>query len=112
MNYAVVILPEAEEIIKDTAQWWAEHRSSEQARRWFVGIYDAFETLRQNPERCPLARENTLFPMELRELHYSLGSHPTHRVIFTVRADTVLILAIRHTAQADLQPDDLGFPSE
>lgn len=107
----VVILPEAEDIILRTARWWAKNRSADQAQRWFSGIYDAFDTLQQNPERCPLARENSLFPIELREFRYGIGSHPTHRVIFTVRPGTVVILTIRHTSQGDLEPEDLGFPS-
>ena len=111
MSYTVVILPEAEDIALRTAKWWAENRSSEQAQCWFHGIYDAFDTLEQHPERCPLARENSLLPIELRELHYGLGDRPTHRIIFTVRPDSVVILTIRHTSQMDIRPEDLGFPS-
>lgn len=111
MSYRVAILPEAEDIIVRTADWWAQHRSAGQARQWFNGIYEAFDTLEHNPGRCPLARESSLFPIELRELHHGLGSKATHRIIFTVRSETVLILTVRHTAQADLQPGDLRFPS-
>ena len=112
MSYEVVILPEAENLILVTARWWAKHRSLDQAQRWFHGIYDALDTLERNPERCPLARENSLFPIELRELHYGVGPHPTHRAVFTVRPNAVVILTLRHTSQADLQPEDLGFTSE
>ena len=111
MNYTVVILPEAEDMILRTARWWAKNRSATQAQQWFHGIYEAFDTLQQNPQRCALAREDSLFPIELRELHYGIGSQPTHRVIFTVRPESVVILTIRHTSQADIQPEDLGFPS-
>ena len=111
MIYAVVILPEAEEIILKSAQWWAKNRSAKQAQRWFDGIYDALDTLKNHPQRFPLARENSLFPIELRELHFGVGSQPTHRAIFTVRPDTVVVLTIRHTSQKDLEPEDLGFPS-
>jgi len=112
MNFAVVILPEAEDIIFRTAQWWAKNRSADQARHWFSGLYDAFETLRQNPERCPLAREKSIFPIELRELHYGIGSRSTHRVIFTVRPEQVIILTMRHTSQGNLELEDLGFSSQ
>lgn len=111
MNFAVVILPEAEDIIFHTAQWWAKNRSADQARRWFSGIYNAFEALQQNPERCPLARENSLFPIEIRELCYGIDSRHTHRVIFTVRPEMVVVLTIRHMSQGDIELGDLGFPS-
>ena len=35
---------------------------------------------------------------------------PTHRIIFTVADDVVLVLAVRHVAQDELQPDDLTCP--
>ena len=51
----------------------------EQAARWYAGFSDALASLRENPERCPLAPENGRFPYEIHELHYGLGSRPTHR---------------------------------
>jgi len=110
MNYAVLILPEAEDSIFRAAEWWAKTHSPQQAQRWFEGIYAAIETLEQQPQRCPLAREHGFFPIELRELHYGIGIRITHRAIFTIREDRVLVLSIRHVAQEDLQLDDLGFP--
>ena len=47
-------------------------------------------------------------PYEIRELHYGLGLHATHRVIFTIRPDMVLILTIRHAAQSDLSEIDFA----
>jgi plasmid stabilization system protein ParE len=78
-----------------------------QAARWYAGFSAAIDSLAENPDRCPLARENDLFPYELRELHDGLGSRPTHRAVFTIRPDAVVILTIRHAAQKDLTPDDL-----
>jgi plasmid stabilization system protein ParE len=80
----------------------------QQAARWYAGFSDAIAALAQNPERCPLAPENGCFPYEIRELHYGLGSRPTHRAVFTVRPDMVLVLTIRHAAQADLTEADLS----
>ena len=109
MSYAVVILPEAEEAILSTALWWEKNRSPSQAERWFHGVYDAIDTLEESPRRCSLARESGVFPIELRELHYGLGAQRTHRIIFTIRPETVVVLTLRHTSQTDLQPEDLGF---
>ena len=82
-------------------QWWAENRSAEQAVRWYNGIADAIEALADRPAQWPLARENSRTPYELRERHFGLGRQPTHRILFTIRPELVLIVSIRHVAQHD-----------
>lgn len=73
--------------------------------RWFNGFCKAILSLRANSWRCGLTRESARFPYELRQLLY--GRKRSHRAVFTIRGDTVLVLTIRHTAQQDLEPDDL-----
>ena len=63
--------------------------------------------LAEHPEHCPLARENGQFPGELRELHYGVGSRPTHRAVFAIRPDIILVYTIRHAAQDDWRPDEV-----
>jgi plasmid stabilization system protein ParE len=101
MSLPVILQREAEDQLVASARWWAEHRSAEQAERWYVGFLETIETLADNPERCPLARENAAFPYELRELHYGLGSRPTHRALFTIRPEAVVVVSVRHAAQQD-----------
>ncbi|OAI51659.1 hypothetical protein AYO47_06960 [Planctomyces sp. SCGC AG-212-M04] len=84
MNYRVVILPAAERDIDRIVQWWSQHRSSEQAERWYRQIYVAISELSDQPERLPVAAETDLVPTGLRELHFGLGSRATHRIILTV----------------------------
>jgi hypothetical protein len=55
----------------------------------------------------PVAAENGCFPYQIRELHFGLGARPTHRAVFTIRPDIVLVLTIRHAAQSDLAAEDL-----
>ncbi|MCH8923728.1 MAG: type II toxin-antitoxin system RelE/ParE family toxin [Planctomycetes bacterium] len=93
--------------MRDHAAWWAEHRSAEQAARWLTGFEEALESLQQKASRCGLARENDSFPFELRQLHYGLSRRPTHRAVFEIRGDEVVIHAIRHLAQADITPEDI-----
>lgn len=107
MSYRVVFTQRAEQELEQAADWWAEHRSGVQAARWYEGFSDAIAALAENPLRCPLAPENGLFPYEVRELHYGLGPRPSHRAVFTIRPDLVLVLTIRHGAQADLNAGDL-----
>lgn len=107
MTYRVVFTSRAEREIEDAAKWWAKHRSRDWAARWYAGFSDAIASLAENPERFPLAPENGRLPYEIRELHYGLGSRPTHRAVFSIRPDMVLVLTIRHVAQADLSATDL-----
>ncbi len=106
MNLPVVIEPRAKQDLRAAAAWWAENRSAEQAARWYDGFVDAIELLGENPVRYPLARENGEFPYELREMHYGLGGRATHRAVFTIRPEAVVVLAVRHAAQRDITPED------
>ncbi len=87
--------------------WWAENRSKVQADKWYNALVDAINSLADNPERCAVSRENQRFGFEIRDLSFGIGRRPTHRAVFTVRGDMVLVLTIRHLAQRELSPDDL-----
>jgi plasmid stabilization system protein ParE len=105
--HSVQIAEPAERDIRSSHDWWREHRSAEQADRWYENIYAAIQTLRSMPTRCPLAPESDLHPAGLRQLSFGIGRRPTHRIIFTVERDTVIILRVRHASQRDLTADDL-----
>lgn len=107
MTNRVVFTRRAERELESAAEWWAAHRSPSQAAPWYMGFSEALASLSHNPERYPVAPENGRFLYEIRELHYGLRSRPTHRAIFTIRDDMVLVLTIRHFAQADLTEGDL-----
>jgi len=96
----------AEQEMDDAHQWWAQHRSVEQADRWYVKFHEAMSALAIAPDRCSLASENESFPIEVRQLTFGLGARPTHRALYTVRPDAIVILRIRHVAQAPVSPDD------
>lgn len=110
MTHTVVFTEQAARELEEAADWWARHRSAKEAARWYAGFSEAISSLDTSPRRCPLARENERFRYELRELHYGLGSRPTHRAVFTVVNDMVLVLTIRHAARDELTADDLGSP--
>jgi plasmid stabilization system protein ParE len=107
MTYLVRVSDQARSEIDRAFAWWAENRSREQAVKWYNGILASIESLGGNPDRCALARESERFPYEIRELHFGLGSRPTHRVVFTIRRDTVVVLTVRHAAQADISLEDV-----
>jgi plasmid stabilization system protein ParE len=107
MTYRVLLTERARRDLEAACTWWAQNRSHEQAQRWYAGFAAAIRSLRQNPERCPRAQENEILPCELRQLNYGVGRRPTHRAVFTIREDEVLVLRVRHLAQDQLSPGDL-----
>ena len=107
MNYRVELTARAELEIDQAYVWWAENRSAEQAQRWYAGIHAAISDLSASPTRRPLAFENDDVDYELRELHFGLGRLPSHRALFTIRADTIFVLSVRHVAQEPLSVGDL-----
>ena len=106
MTYAVKLVPRAKIQLCNSALWWAEHRSAEQAVRWLEGFEAALQLLSHNPERWPLASEDDAVPFEIREMTYGLGRHKTHRAVFEIRQHEVVVYAIRHLAQDTLNPDE------
>jgi hypothetical protein len=57
-----------------------------------------------------MARESKAFGFGIRELHYGLHTKATHRAIFEIRGDEVIVYSIRHLAQRDLTPEDVQSP--
>lgn len=65
---------------------------------WHDGILDAILTLKQNPARCPVARESSHTKEETRVLLYGNKQH-AYRIFFTLRAQTVVVMSVRHAAR-------------
>jgi plasmid stabilization system protein ParE len=108
MTYRVIIEPTAEREIRAAVRWKTENAAPAVAARWYDGLVKKIETLSRHPSRCPLAAENDKFPEEIRELLYGRGGkrRHRHRILFTIRADAVHILYVRHTARDELEPDN------
>jgi plasmid stabilization system protein ParE len=107
VKYRITILPRAKQQLLGQALWWSEHRSTEQAFHWLDGFEQALASLAERPERCSIARESEAFDPVIRELHYGLRNKATHRAVFEIRGDEVIVHCIRHLAQRDLTPDDI-----
>ena len=89
----------------EASLWWAEHRSHKQASEWSRKFQDAIQTLSDNPERHQLARESDSFPFDLRQLLFGVSAKPTHRAIYRIRDQQVVVYGIRHVAQTDMKPE-------
>ncbi|HVB82225.1 MAG TPA: type II toxin-antitoxin system RelE/ParE family toxin [Candidatus Binataceae bacterium] len=93
--------------ICDATAWWARERSTDEAERWYQGIRGAIAGLATLPRRCPLIADQEGLNYETREFHYGSGSTPTHRVIFAIVGEQVVVLAVRHFARRPFDSEDL-----
>jgi plasmid stabilization system protein ParE len=102
MTRKLVISSRAAVELQAAADWWADHRSGEQSKKWLAGFQGALDSLKTEAERFPLARDNDRVSFEIRQLNYGVGRRPTHRAIFTILPDTVAVLSVRHLSQDDI----------
>jgi plasmid stabilization system protein ParE len=105
MKYEVVLTREAEHNVRSILAWYSD-RSQSAADRWYAAFFKSIESLSNYPERYSFARENSRFPIELRQLNFGGGRKSTHRIICTIRGAQVVVYTVRHVAQQDWRPDD------
>ena len=105
--FEVVLTRKAKTQLKAIACWWAENCSTAEAEEWYDKAHAAIDSQTSNPMRCSFARENAALEIELRQLLFGKGRKVTHRALFVVKKSQVIVYAIRHLAQNDVQADDL-----
>ena len=76
MNYRVVITANAKSNLREYYERAAKH-APETAANWLNRFHDALQTLASNPERCPLAAENSLVEEEFVSSTSANESEPT-----------------------------------
>ncbi|MEX2315798.1 MAG: type II toxin-antitoxin system RelE/ParE family toxin [Pirellulales bacterium] len=103
----VIISGPAERDIEVAYAWWKKNRSEEQANRWYTSILAEIRSLSSMPERCSMAEERDLLSAGVRQLLFGLGRRATHRVVFAIDGDDVIVLRVRHSSQDALSLDDL-----
>lgn len=79
----MIVEKEAEEDLKDAAQWMARY-TPEKASLWYFDAFSAIESLENFPARCPLAPERSKFGAEIRHLIFG-----KYRILFTIEDETV-----------------------
>jgi plasmid stabilization system protein ParE len=106
MKYQIELAATAKADIRRRGQWLCDEVSIAAADRWLAGLYKTIDTLQTRPLRCALAPENDKFPEEIREVFYGKVGKRTHkhRILFTIRDETVHVLYVRHTARDELEP--------
>ena len=95
MAFRVETSAQAERDAEDILEWLLAEGAGDTGIRWFQALEDAVASLADFPERCPLAPENAVFPVEVRQLFYGRKPH-VYRILFTIEAQTVRVLHIRH----------------
>lgn len=99
MSRKIVITPTAEANLDDILHFIALD-SPTAGRRFVTGLRGRMKALATLPERCPRAPEDGLDGLEIRHLIYG-----RYRVLFTVDADRVIILQVRHGARLPATKD-------
>jgi plasmid stabilization system protein ParE len=98
---SVALSENAEREAAQACDWIAE-RDPTQADRWLRELQIVLQSLREYPERCPLAPEGRLFLREIRQLVFG-----DHRILFRIELTRVVILHIRHGARSTLPADPI-----
>jgi plasmid stabilization system protein ParE len=106
MKFRIELAATAKADIRGQAQWLSEKVSPAAATKWLDGLHKAIDTLQTRPMRCPVAAESDKFSEEIHEMLYGKRGKRKHkhRIIFTVREETVYVLYVRHTARDELEP--------
>lgn len=91
----------------DEALIWYGERSADAAYKWIAAIERTLDSLEQDPRRFPRAREDSLRGAMLHECAIGAGRRLTHRLIFAIRPDKVVVYAVHHVSRKDLTLDDL-----
>lgn len=105
--YRVEITGPAKQDVRENHRWWSKHRSVEQADRWYLGVIAAMYDLADTADRHAFATERQLREAEVRQVSYGIGRKPTHRVLFAIRSDTVVVYRVRAFKQDRIGVDDL-----
>jgi plasmid stabilization system protein ParE len=83
------------------AYLWIREQSEQAAFTWYEELLSVFRSLQKQPLRRPLAPETVFFEEQIRQLLYG-----KYRILFTLEAETVFVLRVRHGARGHLKPSD------
>lgn len=101
MAFRVELLPRAKQDIESITLWLLE-RSRLRGPEWLRGLEQAIYSLRESPDRCPIARALTTSSYTVRQLLYGRYPH-VYKIYYHVIGNAVEIMHIRHGARKDPQ---------
>lgn len=101
MTFHVELSQRAESDLKNIYQYIREHGPAD-PRAWKNGLEEKLTGLEQFPEACGFAPENDFTQQEIRQALYG-----PFRIVFTIRAQQVFVICIRHAARQFLKGEDI-----
>ncbi len=102
MKHRVILQPRAEQDIFEAARFIRSvSQSAAPAIRWARRLRTKIESLRMNPERCPVDPDSDAYGREVRMLLFGKRTG-TYRILFVIEDDDVHVLTIRHSARRSL----------
>ena len=95
MGYRVIVSPQA---LADLRAIRANLQAvaPKTAVAWYSAMRGRIKTLAERPERCAVAPESRLFPLEIRELFYGQPNRKVYRILFCIEGKQVVVLHVRH----------------
>lgn len=103
MNFRVRATRRYESDLLSTIVWIARVQGRPQeAQAWLEALEDAVDSLGRLPQRCPLAPESGARGREIRQLLFF-----SHRVLFTILPQEVVVLQVRHASREPARPEEL-----
>ena len=85
MAFRVEISAQAERDAAAILEWLLSQHTGQAGIDWFLSLDNAFASLAEFPERCPIAPENARFNFEVRQLLYGRKPH-LYRILFTIES--------------------------
>lgn len=107
MRYRLSVTGPAKDDIARNRDWWAEHRSAEQAGRWFLGVEAAVLELAETADRYGYATEGSLRRAGVKQVSFGLGRRPSHRILYAIKGEEVVIYRVMAFKQDAIGVDDL-----
>ena len=105
MSYRVVITANVKSNLRSYYVRAAEN-APVTALRWIDRFEEALQGLSDNPRRCPLAPEDGLVHVEVRQLLFGRGSN-VYRALFTISGDDIQVLHVRRAVRDTATPEEL-----
>ena len=103
MKYRVVVTARASADAVEAFRWFAEH-SPIAAARWYAGLEKAIAKLGQNPERHPIAEdESDQVGFTMRQMLYG-RRRGVYLLLFSIDGDTVILHYVRHSSRGPIEP--------
>jgi plasmid stabilization system protein ParE len=83
---------------------WIAEQSPDAAARWYAGLDKAIAKLGENPERHPIAEEESeSLGLTIRQMLYG-RRRGVYRILFSIEGDSVVLHYVRHSARGPIEP--------